>query len=227
VVMANYDDQAPVPISAKKYGGGGNFGGARNLHMLPPLEPRPDGQMRVGSKEVAETIANLERNITENLKNIIKASIEKSALHSRRKSARRRQLRTDGEVVLEETPASARGDASGGMLSARRRKKKFRNDEMEGPGLSARDPMGRPSQGGDTMLDAGRPSLNFSSRAAAGGGEDDEEVPTEETVPMLGKYASSGPGARLKPVPLGEEFIERKPKIKVKPNVTTQFPDWH
>ena len=229
VVVANYDDQAPVPISVKKYGGGGTFGGARNLNILPPLEPRPDGQMRMGSQEVADTIANLERNITENLQKIIKTSIEKSTLHSRRKSARRRQLRANGEEVLEDVPAGARGDAaSSGMLSARRRKKKERNDDMEGPGLSARDPMGHTSQTGDKkMLDAGRPSLNFSDRSSAGGGEDEEQEKIEETVPMLGKYASTGPGARLKPVPLGEEFIERKPKVKIKPDVTTQFPDWH
>jgi hypothetical protein len=229
VVVANYDDQAPMPVSVKKYGGGGDFGVSRNLKMLPPLDARPDGQMRMGSTEVAAHIANLEKNITANLEEIIKSSMagNKSSNQQRRKAAKRRRLRVQGATNEDATGAMDMGDAPMNSsradipLSARRSRKK--REETDGPGLSARGESSERKK--SDLIDASSPSLDFAGSGRAGSGEAGEEA--IESNPMLGKFASTGPGARLKPVPLGEEFISRKEKKKIKPDVTTQFPDWH
>jgi hypothetical protein len=227
VVPAGYDEQAPMPVSVKRYGGAGHLGLSRDLRKPPP-GAIPDGQPRIGSLQVADHIATLEQNITENLEQIIKSTIEKSTLQQRRKAAKRRRLRVQNADLGSNLDAiEDRSNHDVVPVSARRSRKKSSQEEFEGPGLSARGAPMENVRSTTEMLDASSPALDFSSssrKVIAEGEEGDEII---ESNPMLGKFPTSGPGAHLKPVPLGEEFIARKEKKKIKPDVTVQFPAWH
>ena len=256
LVPANYDEQAPVPVSVKRYGGGGTYGTSRPMRQLPPLGPRPDGQPSFGSpKNVQDQIQALERNITDNLQDIIAKSIEKSSLHAKRKAARRRHLRAhggSGQVVpvasddqegsnqdnqdyiqANDRESSAQLSAERGRRRNRKAKRLGANGEeigespRTGPGLSARDGYGEsdrqvsPDVARQQAIAAGgmggMAPIDFESK------EDRDRDREQPVVPMLGQF---GPGA-TKPVPLGEEFIERAPRVKKKPPSQTQFPSWH
>jgi hypothetical protein len=156
VAVANHDDfgvQPMIPVSVKQYGGGGTFGNSRPLGPLPPIQPRPATQ-----QHIADQIASLEKNITQNLESIIKNSIDKSSLHAKRKASRRKQLRAHGGVApgnndmnegneLDDqllSPMKVKGDRPNSSSSRRSKRKNKRGENNDfsmgeaGPGLSAR-----------------------------------------------------------------------------------------
>jgi hypothetical protein len=170
---ANWEQQQaqqPMSQAVKKFGGGGSFGVSRPMRALPPIGDRPLNQ-----QQVADQIAQLEKNITLNLESIIKESIDKSSLHAKRKAARRKQVRASGGRKVAPGAAADGGDygAAGGELdddmednvkirtphksgrrggSARGSVRKGGRDGTDGPGLSARRDEG---EGGNAnLLDA-------------------------------------------------------------------------
>jgi hypothetical protein len=189
---ANWEDQqAQVPTSqaVKRYGGGGAFGASRPMKPLPPIGDRPANQ-----QQVAEQIAQLEKNITLNLESIIKESIDKSSLHAKRKAARRKQVRASGKIVPGDEAAA--GGSEGGELdgameenvkirspkrsgrrgSSARGSRRKGGAEPSGPGLSARreDGDGQSAASSGRLLDADNNVdflKGFNSDASGGGGD--------------------------------------------------------
>jgi len=182
LVVANMEEtQAQIGFSqaVKKYGGGGAFGASRPLKPLPPITDRPANQA-----QVADQIAQLEKNITLNLESIIKESIEKSTLHAKRKAARRKQVRASGKVapgtdaaggdggelddgpegnIKIRTPNKHSGKRGSSARGSRRRDKN--SDSASGPGLSARrhedDNESAERAGSGKLLDADNNHVDF------------------------------------------------------------------
>merc|ERR1711871_908245 len=185
--------QQPLSVAVKKYGGGGAFGASRPLQPLPPIGDRPPNQ-----EQVAAQIAQLEKNITLNLENIIRDSIDKSSLHAKREAARRKQVRASGRNGGRIAPVNTDADADGrgeddeyadvNIRTPRsrrpgsgRKKAKGALPAEEGPGLSARgkskDP--RSPQGNKkanlNLLDANNEDVDYLKGFQSSASEDDAD----------------------------------------------------
>jgi hypothetical protein len=181
--------QQPLSAAVKKYGGGGAFGSSRPLQPLPPIGDRPPNQ-----EQVAAQIAQLEKNITLNLENIIRESIDKSSLHAKRKAARRKQVRASGRNGGRVAPVNTDGDAGDredddyasvkirtprSRRPGSSRKKKGASPVEEGPGLSARgknkDPRSPQSskKANLNLLDANNEDVDYLKGFQSSASEDD------------------------------------------------------